>query len=135
MTLAISRRRDVGAAIIKHLQSISAASAEAIIAVFALQALGIYDLRLNQKLTAMLGDERLADRVAQYLLEQSEPEAHAPLLAHFANHTLHKIRSSELSWAFALLRFQDGAETARTFLRRLGQRPVAFGMEGYIQRE
>lgn len=135
MTLGISRRRDVGAAIIKHLQSISAASAEAIVAVFAWQALGVYDLRLNQKLTAMLGDERQADRVAQYLLEQSEPEAHAPLLAHFANHALHRIRSTELSWAFALLRFQDGAETARTFLRRLGQRPVAFGMEGYIQRE
>jgi hypothetical protein len=135
MTLAISRRRDVSAAIVTHLRSISAASAEATIAVFSLQMLRVYDLQLNPKLTSMLGDDRQADRVAQYLLERSEPEAHAPLLAHFANHALHKIRNSEVNWAFALLRFPDSADGARTFLRQLGQSAAALGVEGYIQRD
>lgn len=134
MTLAISKRLDAGAAIIAHLQSISAAGAEATIAVFALQALSVYDPQLNPKLTAMLGGDRQADKVAQYLMERSEPEAHAPLLAHFANHALQRIRG-EVTWAFALLRFPDSADGARAFLQRLGQSAVVLGVEGHIQRE
>lgn len=135
LTLAISGRSDASDALIDLVGRAPTDSADARVGVMVLNALECYAPTLLPKLQAMLTNRDSWNVVADYLVNRSEAGAHAPLIAHFATHTLQQIRGSEIQVAFGLLRHADSVDETRQFLRRLSHSSLGSDIQGDLQTE
>ncbi|WP_377807921.1 hypothetical protein ABNQ38_14665 (plasmid) [Azospirillum sp. A29] len=108
-------------------------SREAGLAVFALDALESFTPDLLPRLTAMLATPHRL-RSLNYLLRHGGVEGRAALVRDLERHPLHSLSHTDSELAFILARHEDSRTGALTFLRRVLERGLGFGMEGQILR-